>query len=262
MNIAAIGDNCIDIYEKLNKKHPTGNIVNTAINLKKLGANVSVITTTGNDSNGEWMIDTLKKENLDISHLKIAEGKTAITYMDIVNGDRIHGEYIEGVLENMSFSDDDIKFAETHDLVHTALWGKTEDILCKIKNVPISFDYADKLEHKIIIDKTLEYVTYAFFSYHNKRDSYIEDFLEDKVNKGIKIAIATLGEYGSIAYDGKNLFSFDIFNANVVNTVGAGDSFIAGFLFSILSGKSVEKSLELGAYVASKVISVFEPWVD
>lgn len=52
MKVAAIGDNCIDFYERLDKKYPTGNAVDTAVNLHKLGIYTSIISTTGNDENG------------------------------------------------------------------------------------------------------------------------------------------------------------------------------------------------------------------
>ena len=49
MRVAEIGDNCIDLYERIGKKYPTGNVVDTGVNLKKLGIDVSIISTTGND---------------------------------------------------------------------------------------------------------------------------------------------------------------------------------------------------------------------
>ena len=55
MRIAEIGDNCIDLYERIGKKYPTGNVVDTGVNLKKLGADVSIISTTGSDEYGQWM---------------------------------------------------------------------------------------------------------------------------------------------------------------------------------------------------------------
>ena len=54
MRVAEIGDNCIDLYERIGKKYPTGNVVDTGVNLKKLGIDVSIISTTGNDENGKW----------------------------------------------------------------------------------------------------------------------------------------------------------------------------------------------------------------
>lgn len=263
MRVAEIGDNCIDLYERLNRKYPTGNVVDTGVNLKKLGIDVSIISTTGSDENGKWMIDSLKKEGLDISHLKVAEGQTAITYMDMIDNDRVHGDYVEGVLADMVFDDEDIEFAASHDLVHTALWGMAEDAIEKIakKGTPVAFDYADRLDHELV-EKTLPYVTYGFYSYHNGRDEFIESFLKDKVNRGMKIAVATFGEQGSLAYDKEGFHVGNIVKAKqVVNTVGAGDSFIAGFIYGILNKCSVEECLHKGAEVASSVVEVFEPWV-
>ena len=108
MRVAEIGDNCIDVYERIGKKYPTGNVVDTGVNLQKLGIPVSIISTTGNDENGKWMLETLKKEGVDISHLKIGDGATAVTYMDMDGKDRVHGDYVEGVLENIVFDEEDI----------------------------------------------------------------------------------------------------------------------------------------------------------
>ena len=158
MKVAEIGDNCIDLYERLGKKYPTGNVVDTGVNLKKLGIDVSIISTTGTDENGKWMIESLKKEGLDISHLKVKEGTTAITYMDMDGNERIHGDYVEGVLENIEFDEEDVRFACTHDLVHSAFWGKAEKVLPEIaaSNTPIAFDYADRLDAPLV-EETLPY---------------------------------------------------------------------------------------------------------
>ena len=263
MRVAEIGDNCIDLYERIGKKYPTGNVVDTGVNLKKLGIDVSIISTTGNDENGKWMIESLEKEGLDISHLKIGDGPTAITYMDMDGNDRVHGDYVEGVLENIEFDEEDVRFACQHDLVHTALWGKAEKVLPAIaqKGVPIAFDYADRLDHQLV-EETLPYVAYGFYSYHKTEDEYIKDFLKDKVDRGMKVAIATFGEDGSLAYDGKTFYRGEIVPAKeVVNTVGAGDSFIAGFLYGILNKYEIPECLKTGAKIASSVVEVFEPWV-
>ena len=118
------------------------------------------------------------------------------------------------------------------------------------------------LEHPLV-ESTLPYVDYGFYSYHKDRDEFIEGFLKDKVDRGMKIAVATFGEKGSLAYDGKEFTSFGIFPApNVVNTVGAGDSFISGFLYGVLNGLSVKECLSKGAEVSAQVVQVFEPWVS
>lgn len=262
MKVAAIGDNCIDVYCRLGKKYPTGNAVDTAVNLQKLGVPTSIISTTGNDENGRWMLRTLSREGLNTTHLKVGNGPTAITYMDMNGLERVHGDYEEGVLENISFDEEDVRFAASHSLVHTALWGKAEKVLPEIKKrgAKISFDYADRLTNELV-ESTLPYVDYGFYSYQ-QRDEYIEKFLKDKVSRGMKIAVSTFGEKGSLAWDGKQFYDFGIFPAKTVNTVGAGDSFIAGFLYGILTNLPIGQALEKGAKVASEVVSVFEPWTQ
>ncbi len=53
------------------------------------------------------------------------------------------------------------------------------------KGIPIAFDYADRLDHPLV-EETLPYVTYGFYSYHEGRDAKIEEFLKDKVSRGMK----------------------------------------------------------------------------
>jgi fructoselysine 6-kinase len=77
----------------------------------------------------------------------------------------------------------------------------------------------------------------------------------------MKLAVATFGDQGSLAYDGQNFYEGRVYPAKVVNTVGDGDSFIAGFLYGILTGQSIPEALDQGAKVAAQVVSVFEPWV-
>jgi fructoselysine 6-kinase len=246
----------------LEEQYPTGNAVDTAVNLRKLGMPVSIISTTGDDAYGRWMVDTLRAEGLDVSHLKVGHGATAITYMDMDGLERVHGEYDEGVLGSMVFDDEDVAFAAGHDLVHSAIWGRAENVLPKIRSrgAAISFDYANKLTDQLV-ESTLPYVDYGFYSYQ-KRDRYIEGFLADKVRRGMRVAVATLGKRGSIACDAVRLYTCDAVPAKVVNTVGAGDSFIAGFLHSLLGGGSVEDALECGSRVAARVVGVFGPWVE
>ena len=142
MRAAAIGDNCIDHYTEYtdhegrvfkDRKYPTGNVVDTGVNLQKLGVPTAIISTTGSDENGRWMLETLKEEGLDVSHLKVGDGPTAITYMTLNGNDRVHGDYIEGVLENIVFDEEDINYAASCDLVHTALWGNAENTLPAIR---------------------------------------------------------------------------------------------------------------------------------
>ena len=261
MKVACIGDNCIDVYPE--RRYATGNAVDTGVNIQKLGVDTAIISTTGDDANGAMMLRALRHEKIDLSHFYVGRGATAVTYMKLNGRDRVHERYEEGVLKTMTFSPEDLRFAASCDLVHTALWGKAENVLPELKRLGavISFDYADRLDHPLV-EQTLGCVDYGFYSYHGKDDSAIRAFLKDKVEHGMRIATATMGSNGSLSYDGKQFYTCGIVPANVENTVGAGDSFIAGFLVGLLQGKAIPTCQMQGARVASGVVSVFEPWQD
>lgn len=53
--------------------------------------------------------------------------------------------------------------------------------------------------------------------------------------------VVTRGEKGSMAYDGEKFYYGGIVPCEVVDTMGAGDSFIAGFLYAICEGKEFRK---------------------
>ena len=261
IDVAAIGDNCMDVYPKLKRHYATGNAVDFAVNIKQLGFKTSLISLTGNDDNGKIMQETLAKEGIDLSHLRVGNGPTAVTCMDMNGKDRVHGEYVEGVLETMTFSAEDIEFAARHTLVHTAFWGKTESNLegLRVHGALISFDYATKKEDPMVV-KTLPFVDYAFFSFPGSEEE-AKVFLKEVCTQGPLVAVTTFGSNGSLAYDGEQFYRQGIFHATVENTVGAGDAFIAGFMAGILSGDSISKCLESGARVSAKVVEKFEPWV-
>ncbi|MDB1880155.1 PfkB family carbohydrate kinase [Collinsella aerofaciens] len=46
----------------------------------------------------------------------------------------------------------------------------------------------------------------------------------------------------------------------VVNTVGAGDSYIAGFTKGVIDGLDIPACMKAGAELSSRVIGSFEPY--
>lgn len=257
---AAIGDNCIDLYPGLHRYYCTGNAVDFAVHMQRLGIQTSLISVTGNDQYGIQMRKELEEEKIDLSHFYTAEGQTAVSYMELVGKERTYGDYIEGVMENVEFSDEDIAFAGRHDLVHTAFWGNAQKYLPDIRRAgaEIVFDYATEKDDPLV-EETIPYVSYAFFSFE-KDGADTRDFLQEIVKKGPAIAVATFGEEGSIAWDGADFHSYGICKSSLVNTIGAGDSYIAGFMSGILKGYSIEGCMAQGAKVAAEVVSTFGPW--
>jgi len=60
---------------------------------------------------------------------------------------------------------------------------------------------------------------------------------------GVKISCVTLGSEGSLAYDGSEFYFAPPFDVPVVDTTGAGDNFHGAFLYCLLQGFGLHKTL-------------------
>jgi sugar/nucleoside kinase (ribokinase family) len=81
-----------------------------------------------------------------------------------------------------------------------------------------------------------------------------EPVLEDalaSLSRRVKVVAAKLGEQGAEARRGKEVVRVPVYPARVVDTVGAGDSFDAGFLYGWLAGWDLESCLRLGSACGS-----------
>lgn len=261
IRIAAAGDNCMDVYDGQNQVFPGGNPVNVAVYAARLGCNASYTGVVGTDAYGEEMILAIQQKGVDTSHLRTAPGRTAVTHVEIRNGERILGAYEEGVLADFALTEEDIAFLCSHDLVVTGIWGKIEGELPRIKEggVPIAFDFATKLADERL-ESALPYVDYAFFSYDEGREEELYAFMKKMHGYGPQIVIVTRGEKGSVAYDGNGFTHCGIVPCQVADTMGAGDSYIAGFLVGILEGKELEECMRLGAENSSVTLQYSGAW--
>lgn len=87
---------------------------------------------------------------------------------------------------------------------------------------------------------------------------------EDTVKQGLEVLyrmtqnriIVTLGSKGAICWDGQNLVQAPAMKAQVIDTIGAGDSHIGAVLACISQGKSMEESLNVANRVAAAVVGV------
>lgn len=256
MKLLAIGDNCIDEYIRQSKKYVGGCSVNFSIYIRQLGGESAYMGAVGKDENGCLIIDTIQSYGVDTSHIHIMDGNTAVTKVELIENDRTFLGYDEGVLAEFTLDQEDFKYIEQFCLVHTSVYGKIDRFLPDLKGkVQICYDFGDKLEYNNL-DMVLDHIDYAFFSY-KQDDDFIRDYLKRAYSHGLKCAVATLGGNGSIAYDGIDFHMQGIRKVEVVDTIGAGDSFIAGFMYAVLQGTEVSGCLAAGAEKAESTIQHF-----
>ena len=259
--IAAVGDICVNVYEQMGKAFPGGNPVNVAVYTRRLGGTASYTGVVGTDAYGTMICTALEEKGVDISHVKVASGHTAITHVEMKQGERCLGAYEEGVMADFHLTAEDLAFLGSHELVVSGIWGRMAHKLRKIKSygAEIAFDFADKFESPLI-DVAIPYVDYAFFSYEGSDESGMKEYMRYMQQKGPKVVTITRGAKGSIAYDGNTFTTCGIVPCEVVDTMGAGDSFIAGFLHGILQKKSILECMQMGAKSSSITLGYQGAW--
>ena len=182
-------------------------------------------------------------------------------YVELINGDRVFGDYDEGVLADFRLTEEEIDFLCNHDLVVTGLWGNVHYDLKKIKQkgVRIAFDAATRPEDEAAQVAVLQ-ADYFFFASDFGDTEELRQKMKELHAKGPKLVIVTLGEKGSLVYDGNDFTFFGIVPCRVVDTMGAGDSYIAGFLKGIMEEKNILDCMKMGAENASQTIGYHGAW--
>ena len=74
-------------------------------------------------------------------------------------------------------------------------------------------------------------------------------FLGSLIDRGKRFAVCTMGAQGAIALDAERRW-YEVLaepDVEIVDTNGAGDAFVAGVLFGVLDGASLERALRYGA---------------
>lgn len=96
----------------------------------------------------------------------------------------------------------------------------------------------------------------------------MDDLLTDLLNEFTsaskrKTIVVTDGANPVVFYQGNSSgIESDVVNVpqvnadEIIDTTGAGDSFVAGFIFALLDGKSTRECIELGCEISAKVIKV------
>lgn len=258
--LATTGDNCIDHYASLGKMFPGGNPVNVAVYAVRAGLAASYTGAVGDDDYGTFMLQALQNKGVDVSRVRVLPGRTAVTQVDLVDGERVFGDYDEGVLADFQLSQEDLDFFLTHDLLHTGLWGHAEGRLEEIqkRGLPVAFDFATAKEGPVL-DTALPWVDYAFFSDEEETEA-LHSFMKAIRQRGPSLVVVTLGDKGSIAYDGHVFFRYGVLPVDVVDTMGAGDSYIAGFCQGLIEGRPVRDCMALGSESAALTLAHMGAW--
>lgn len=264
MKFAAVGFTCIDVYKNLGISYPTGNGVDLMFNLMEQvpGIVPSLVTAVGDDENGKVMLEECRKRGVDTQHVTVVPGGTTAVIEMLLNGkDRVHHRADKGVMIEYQPTGADMDFIRSQDMIHTDFSWKVVPLLPEMRKngTKIYFDFSKRFDWPDV-PEVLSNINYGIFSFEEET-AEVRELLKEGCGRGAEVLIATFGEKGSLAYDGREFYRCGIVPADpLVNTVGAGDSFGSGFVAGIITGKSVPEAMMMGAKKSSEIVGIFEPY--
>jgi len=249
-----------------------GDALNTAINIARLGSSVSMAGIIGCDMMGSFLEDEVVKNGIDTSHLIKSNEYSTSTCIVLVdkNGDRHFVYYgkANDALHPEHISDDAINNAR---IVHLGSAMALENIEGKglanlfskakiagaITSMDVTWDSSGKWLKRI--DEALYYTDLFLPSLQEAKmisgaDTYEEMEMFFK-KYGLSILVVKLGEKGCFVTDFHERHVIPAFYVeNVVDTTGAGDAFVSGFLTGVLHGMGIYKCGVLGNAVAANCV--------
>ncbi|GIP23760.1 fructoselysine 6-kinase [Paenibacillus sp. J22TS3] len=256
MEVLGIGDNVVDKYVHLNLMYPGGNAVNFSVFSKKLGVDAAFMGTFGNDQEARHVEQVLQELQIDVSRCRHFDGENGCARVTLENGDRVFLGSNEGGVTRMyplQLTEDDKAYIRNFAVMHTGLYSHTGHLLPELTQlgVPLSFDFSDDFEEEQV-DKYIGYADFAFFSCSHLTDEAAQDYIRSKWAGGNQLIIATRGSSRSMAYDGTRFYFQEPMVVEAVDTMGAGDSYIAAFLIHYLREKNVQAAMIEGSRFAAE----------
>ena len=264
------------LWDKLpSRKAPGGAPLNFAYRLNSFQNSLSIISKVGDDSLGKELLEFLNKNGLDTEHIQISKiyktgevnvsiDKNGIADYDILNP--VAWDDISLNLKNIELTKNSSVFVFGSLICRNMTSRRTLKELLKIAPFKL-FDinlrspyYNMNLIEELMLSSDFikfnyEEIEEIFTIYINKKatlENMIETISEKTKTKNICV---TMGEKGACYYTNNSFYYQDGFKINVLDTVGAGDSFLATLVEGILNKTKPQEILKKACAVAALVAS-------
>ena len=238
IKVLGIGDNVVDKNYTLQTIYPGGNSFNFAVFSSRLGHQASYAGTIANDLMADIIMDTLAKESVDTSKCQFENGETGICGIHLNEGDRvIVDENDAGAVKKFPFQITEELlngYVKQFDLVHSSCYSYIESQLKKVKDagVKVLYDFSDEWTEEGL-KKICPDINLIFFSGGDRSFDELEKILRKCVDEyGCEMAVTTAGIRGALVYNGRKVYRKLPYNFKepVIDTTGAGDSWITAFV--------------------------------
>ena len=271
---------------------PGGAPANVCACVSRLGGKGFYLGRMATDTFASFLKDEMQKCDIDLSFVTEDEkAKTALAFVTLKNGERSFAFYRDNTAD-LLFAPEDVKadMLERGDVLHFGSLGlgslssrkaHAKAIMqAENKGAIVSFDINIRenlwASRKEMLDAIVGFLPYADIVKMSDDELAImcgrDDISPNTENEDIKsmfaisdkatLIVLTKGDKGATVYDRElNSYSVDAIKGNIVDTTGAGDSFIGAILFMLTNSKAelsvngMKNALKFATAVSSIVCS-------
>ncbi|MFX1561475.1 MAG: carbohydrate kinase family protein, partial [Promethearchaeota archaeon] len=240
-----------------------GSAANFATQSARLGVKTMLVSCVGDDDYGQLAMKEISKTGVDTSCLLVLEKQQTgiFVYAHTSKQDRI--VVVEPganrFLEKRVFEEDKLLDAQ---VIHVAgsfpmLMGRVMELTTS-NGMILSLD-PGRTGMNLEYDRILKRTDLLFVNQKELKDYFKINPTESSLRAFAKtfpgIVILKMGNKGAIATDGFEYCTSKVFEVPVVDTLGAGDSFAAGFVSAWMRSERIEQALNVANAVAALTIT-------
>lgn len=261
-------------------KAPGGKGANQAVQMARLGADVTMVGKLGRDANGEEMLRVCRESGIHTEHILYDDNTAsgcAVVLLEKVPGGQAKNRIIVIPGANMTLTVEDVAFLKDeicrYDLVllqleipmevneAVASYAKAQGVPVMLNSAP-SAPLSDALlsglafispnEHEIA-DLTGISIPHEGREFDREAAERAAQALREK---GVQNVLITMGEAGAVLADGNGLLASPcVTGITAVDPTAAGDSFVGAFSVGVCSGWSREDALGFANHTAALTVS-------
>lgn len=265
-----------------------GAIFNTAIALGRLGTSTGFFTGLSDDMMGDILRETLTSSGVDSSFAAVSSRPTTIAFVKLVNGQATYAFYDEATAGRMLDVSDLPTLDESCNALHFGAISLIPEpcgsayealLLREAETRVISLDpnirpgfIKDAAAHAARIRRMAAKADIIKFSDEDLawfgKSGDEATLAQEWLQHGAKLVLITRGAEGATGYTAEHTVSVPVVPVQVVDTVGAGDTFDAGVLAALdrkglltksaiatLGAADIEDALTWGVKAAAVTVS-------
>lgn len=258
------------LRSKKEEKYPGGKGIMVSKLLKNLGEKSINLGFLGGFT-GDYIRDKLKELEIEEDFTKIEDDSRINVKLKYdretevnAQGPKIKEEEIEDFLNYLDQLDED-DFVIISGSIPKSLGDDFYRVIVNLldmNNIRFSLDTSGKKLYKLssykpFLVKPNKKELEEIFDVEIKKDEDIVKYARKLIDKGVENVIVSLGDEGSIFIDSNQIFKADPISGKLINSVGSGDSMVAGYIYGYMKGLSKLDSYKLA--IACGTATAFSP---